>query len=110
VKGKIMLKEIHEKAVAAAIDAANEMYVKYGDRYPCGFAWVEVYGVKLSTKEGKEFSKLGFKKGWSSGFIYLWNPSGSSAQNVDIKERGAWAYAQVLQEAGYKAHAASRLD
>jgi O-acetyl-ADP-ribose deacetylase (regulator of RNase III) len=102
--------EIHNRATAAAQEAAAEMYKKIGgDQGACGFAWVTVYGVKLSTKLGKEFAKHGFTKEYGGG-ISLWNPSGSRVQNIDIKEAGARAYASVLQEAGFEAYANSRMD
>lgn len=103
---------IHEEATEAAKNAAQAMYDSIGgDRLMCGFAWVKVYGIKLSSKEGKEFAKLGFKKGYEKGAgIQLWNPSGSRVQNIDIKEAGAQAYAEVFSKYGYKAYPASRLD
>jgi hypothetical protein len=105
-----MNQELHNKATEAARNAANSMLAKIGgDRFACGFAWVVVHGVKLSTKVGKEFAKVGFKKAYTGG-IELWNPSGSPVQNIDIKEAGATAYANVLREAGYEAYAQSRLD
>jgi hypothetical protein len=105
-----MLKEMHEKALEAAKNAANEAYVKYGDVGACGFAWVEIYGVKMSTKLGKEFAKLGFQKSWNGKAINLWNPAGSPVQSIYVKEQGAIEYAKIMKAAGYKAYAASRLD
>ena len=103
---------IHQEATAAARKAAADMLARIGgDRYACGFAWVEVYDVRLSTRVGKEFARLGFKKGYGRGAgIELWNPSGSPVQNVDVKEAGAQAYADVFKRHGFKAYAASRLD
>lgn len=103
---------IHAEASAAAVKAADEMLAKMGgDRYACGFAWCEIYGVKMSTKIGKEFAKLGFRKGYGAGAgIELWNPSKSQVQNVDIKEAGARAYADVFRQHGFNAYANSRLD
>lgn len=101
---------IHREAKAAAEAAANDMLKRLGgDRMACGFAWVNVYGVKLSTKKGKEMMAVGFRKSYQGG-IELWNPSGSPVQNVDIKEAGAQAYANVLKRYGFEAYAASRLD
>jgi hypothetical protein len=101
---------IHREATAAAKTAADELYGKMGgDQLMCGFAWVKVEGVKLSTKLGKEMAKLGFRKSYSGG-IDLWNPSGSPVQNIDIKEAGAQAYAAVLRNHGFRAYAESRLD
>ena len=104
-------------SAAWAADAARfspaelQAYLKqYPDQwYPCGFAWVTVYGVKLNTREGKEFKALGFRKAYEGG-IELWNPARHGAQNVDVKEAGARAYADVLRASGYQAYAGSRLD
>ena len=103
---------IHKEATAAAEKAAAEMLTKMGgDRGACGFAWVVIYGVKLSTKQGKEFAKLRFRKGYGQGAgIELWNPSGSPVQNIDIKEAGACAYAVVFAKYGFSAYMNSRLD
>ena len=79
------------------------------DSFPCGFAWVTVYDVKLSTKLSKEMAKLGFSKAHGDG-IQLWNPSKSPVQNVDIKLEGAEAYAGLLRHHGFKAYANSRWD
>jgi hypothetical protein len=104
-------KEIHEEALNAAREAFTEAFARMGnkDNYPCGFAWVNVSGVKLSTKFGKEFAKLGFRKSYYGG-IELWNPSGSYVQNMDVKYAGAVAYANVLRRYGISAFASERLD
>lgn len=103
---------IHQEASEAARKAADEMYQRMGgDRLMCGFAWVNIYGVSLATKQGKEFAKIGFRKGYGrKAPIELWNPSRHNAQNVDIKEAGARAYAEVFKRHGFEAYAGSRLD
>lgn len=102
--------EIHAEAKAAAVKAASDKFTAIGgDNYPCGFAWVIVSNVKLSTKVGKEFANEGFSKSYYKG-IELWNPSGSNVQNVDIKYAGAAAYAAVLKKYGIDAYASERLD
>jgi hypothetical protein len=104
------LADIHNQALTAARAASRAAYDSMGgDRFACGFAWVNVSGVKLSTKLGKEFARLGFRKSYSGG-IELWNPGGMSVQNIDIKEAGAVAYAEVLRRYGIQAFAGSRLD
>jgi len=82
-----------------------------GDRGLCGFAWVVIHGVSLATKQGKEFKRLGFTKGYGKGAgIKLWNPSGSLVQNIDIKDAGARAYAEVFKRHGFEAYGVNRLD
>lgn len=85
------------------------------DQYACGFAWVTVYPEhKGNTKAGREERKvlesLGLKKDWTGKAYEMWNPSGHGCQNVDTKEAGAVAAANVLKKYGFKAYAGSRLD
>lgn len=105
------LKEIHEEALEAARNAFTEAFARMGnkDNYPCGFAWVNVSGIKLSTKLGKEFAKLGFSKSYYGG-IEIWNPSGAHVQNMDVKYAGAVAYANVLRKYDITAFASERMD
>lgn len=100
---------IHSEALAAAEAASRTAFAQYGDGFPCGFAWAQVFGVKLNTKEGRLFKALGFRKEYSGG-ISLWNPSGLPVQNVDVKLAGAQAYVDVLKKYGYTAYTGSRLD
>lgn len=102
--------EIHNEATQAAEKAAKALYDRMGgDKMMCGFAWVTLYDVKLSTRLGKEFAAVGFRKAYGKG-LELWNPSRSNVQNIDIKEEGANAYAEVFRDHGYSMYAGSRLD
>jgi hypothetical protein len=103
------IETIHQEATAAAQKAAADMKARRGDGFPCGFAWVVVHGVKLSTKLGKDMKKVGFSKNYGGG-IQIWNPSRNMAQNVDILLAGAEAYAAVLKRNGIDAYAQSRWD
>ncbi len=105
------IKEAVQAGLVAAKAASEAEYTRIGgDGYACGFAWVTVYGVKLSTKEGKVFKSLGFDKAYGGGIQY-WNPGGMSVQNIDIKEAGAVAFAKVLRGTlGVTAYAGSRMD
>ena len=100
---------IHTEATTAARTAASDFLTKHGDRDCCGFAWVTVYDVKLSSKDGKAFKAMGFDKAYGGG-IQLWNPSGIPTQSITAKEDGSRAYANILQANGYKAYAGSRMD
>ena len=105
------MKAIHEEAKIAAYNAANndfQTHLNGVDRPMCGFAWVNV-SEKASTKLGKTLVSLGFRKSYDKG-LDLWNPSGLPVQNVDVKELGAIAYADVLRKYGIKANARNRLD
>lgn len=109
---------IRNEMLNEARDAANKFFQeKLGgeDRYACGFAWVTVYPEhKGNTKAGKAerriLESLGMRKDWTGKAYEIWNPSGHGCQNVDTKEAGAVAAANVLKKYGFKAYAGSRLD
>jgi hypothetical protein len=107
-----MVPQIVFEAQQAAQKAAAKFFEeKLGgvDRYACGFAWVEIYGIKGSTKLGKALASLGITKSYSGG-LQMWNPSRFPCQNVDTLEAGARAAADVFKSYGFKAYAGSRLD
>lgn len=110
--------QIRAEMLAEAKAAADKFFQdRLGgvDAYACGFAWVTVYPEhKGNTKAGREERKvlesLGLKKDWTGKAYEMWNPSGHGCQNVDTKEAGAIAAANVLKKYGFKAYAGSRLD
>lgn len=105
--------EAKEAAYAAADDFfRNRMGGR--DAYACGFAWVNIWehnGVKIkgNTKLGKMLKAAGVRQDYTKAF-QIWNPSGLTVQNVDCKEVGAQAAADVLKKYGFTAYAGSRLD
>ena len=107
---------IRNEMITAARAAAEARYQELGgDGMACGFAWTTVYPVhKGNTKQGREERKvlaaLGLRKDWTGKAYEVWNPSGSPVQNIDIKEAGAIAAANVLRRYGFNAYANSRLD
>ncbi len=112
------LTALRNEMIIAAKDASAEYFQKYlngEDQYACGFAWVTAYPkFKGNTKDGKAERKvlreLGFKLDWTGKTFEFWNPSGFGGQNVDTKEAGARAAAEVLRREGIDAYAGSRLD
>jgi hypothetical protein len=93
-----------------ARSAAKAFFDRHGDRDACGFAWVDVYGVRSNSRLGKTLQTFGFRKSYTGG-LQLWNPSGAATQSISILEAGAEAYAEVLSaKLGVKAYAGSRLD
>ena len=104
--------------LTAAQNAANKFFQeRLGgvDAYACGFAWVTVTpqhkgNTKLGREERKVFAALGLRKDWTEKAYEIWNPSGHHCQNVDTKEAGAHAAAEVLRRYGFNAYANSRLD
>ncbi len=106
------IKDIVAEACREA-QTAGELFfqTKLGgrDQFACGFAWVNIYGVKGNTKLGKMLKEAGVRQDYTKAF-QIWNPSGLPVQNVDCKEAGAEAAARVFQKYGFEAYAGSRLD
>jgi hypothetical protein len=104
--------EIVRRAEAAAAAAADKYFKeRLGgvDQYACGFAWVDIYGVRSNSKVGKALTKLGIRKSYTKS-LQMWNPSKYGCQNVDTLEEGARAAAAVFKQYGFEAYAGSRLD
>jgi hypothetical protein len=106
-----LVQDATNEAAQQARSAAKDFYSKHGDRGACGFAWVNVYGVRSNSKLGQWLKAAGFRKDYT-GALSLWNPSQAAVQSVDVLEAGAYAYAEVLkQKLGLdKVYAGSRLD
>ena len=100
------------EAKAEARKAADEFFqtkLNGQDQYACGFAWVNIYGIKGNTKLGKTLKAAGLRQDYTKAFS-IWNPSEHGAQNIDTKEAGAYAAAKVFEKYGFNAFAGSRLD
>lgn len=116
--GSYSIAELKAKMLDAA-SAATHKYIKDvlggEDAFACGFAWVNIYpkhkgNTKLGRAEREFFKALGFSKDYTGKRYQMWNPSGTMFQNIDCKEKGAAAAAEVLQEVGISAYMGSRLD
>ena len=108
----IQVNTIVNEAKQAAREAAEKFFQeKLGgvDQYSCGFAWVDIFGVKGNTRLGKAFKAAGIRKSYT-GSYQIWNPSDMAVQNIDTLEAGAEAAAKVFERYGFKAYAGSRLD
>ena len=103
------LKIIQEAALQHARDAAEAHLEQYGEHAYCGFAWINIYGVKGSTKLGRRMKAAGFEKDYTGAYS-IWNPSGLGTQCMSTKEAGASAAAKVFTAAGFKCYANSRAD
>lgn len=106
------VKNILAEACTAATEAADLYFqtkLNGVDQYACGFAWVNIHGIKGNTKLGRVLKEAGIRQDYTKAFS-IWNPSGHNAQNVDTKEAGALAAAKVFQKYGFDAYAGSRLD
>mgnify|MGYP003330739852 CR=1 FL=1 len=70
------IKDIVAEACAAAREAADLYFqTKLGgrDQYACGFAWVNIHGIKGNTKLGKMFKAVGVERSYT-GSLQIWNP------------------------------------
>jgi len=106
------IKDIVNEATQAAAQAADEFENKYfpnGGWGACGFAWVDIFGIKGNTKAGRAMKAAGINKSYN-GAYQIWNPSKYPTQNVDTLEAGARAAADVFKRYGFTAYAGSRLD
>jgi hypothetical protein len=106
--------EMLEQAHTVAMDTLNTRF-NGRDWYACGFAWVTIYpehkgNTRAGREERKTLEEMGFRKDWTGRAYEFWNPSKWPGQNVDVKEAGARAAAEVLRKYGFKAYAGSRLD
>jgi hypothetical protein len=100
------------EAKQAAEQAARTFFQeKLGgrDQFACGFAWVDIYGVKGNTRMGKAFKAAGIRKSYT-GSYQIWNPAGLGVQNINTLEAGAEAAAKIFEKYGFRAYAGSRLD
>lgn len=101
---------IHNEAKLAAVEAENNHLNQYGEDAYCGFAWVDVYVERTNSKESKLLKLVGFSNSWKKKCVSLWNAGAYHGQSMSVKEAGANAYAQVLQNYGLRAYAGSRPD
>jgi hypothetical protein len=109
----VKVQMVHVKALDAAQKAAKAFADKHmngRDGGACGFAWVDVYGVRSNSKLGKALKEVGFSKSYT-GSMQLWN-KWWPGQSIDAAEHGALAYALVMKdELGLeKIYSGSRLD
>ena len=104
--------DIVAEAKAAAFLAAQKFFQERlggRDQYACGFAWVDIFGVKGNTKMGKMLKAAGVRQSYNKTF-QIWNPANFGCQNIDTLEEGARAAADVFTKHGFRAYAGSRLD
>mgnify|MGYP003704812835 CR=1 FL=1 len=102
---------VTEAKIAARVAAETFFREKLGgrDQFACGFAWVDIFGVRSNSKIGKALAFGGFRKSYTKS-LQLWNPSSMGVQNIDTLEAGAEAAAKVFEKYGFRAYAGSRLD
>ena len=105
---KAIVAEAKSEARKAA-DHYFQVQLNGVDQYACGFAWVNIYGIKGNTKLGKTLKAAGLEQDYTKAFS-IWNPSDHGAQNLDTKFQGALAAQKVFEKYGFRAFAGSRLD
>ena len=107
------IRNIVAEAKLEAKKAADEFFqtkLNGQDQYSCGFAWVDIYGIKGNTRLGKAMKAAGIERSDYKKCFSIWNPSEHNAQNIDTKEAGAYAAQKVFEKYGFRAYAGSRLD
>ena len=108
----VKIDTIVAEAKTAARKAAEQFFqekLNGRDQFACGFAWVDIFGVKGNTKLGRALKAAGVRKSYSGSF-QIWNPADFGCQNIDTLEAGAEAAAKVFERYGFRAYAGSRLD
>jgi hypothetical protein len=108
------LTQVEAVVIEAQVEAAKACrawLAQHGDRDACGFAWVNVWGVRSNSKLGNALKAAGFRKDYT-GALNFWNPAKSGTQSISALEAGADAFAKVLKEklGLEKVYAGSRLD
>lgn len=104
------IRSIVSEAKDAAYKAATKHIETHGENLYCGFAWVEIFGIKGNTRLGKAFKAAGVEKDYK-GCYSIWNPSGLGTQCMWTKEVGAQAAVDVFQRYGFaRAYMGSRAD
>ena len=103
------LKTIKAAALQHGQDAALAHIQQYGEQAYCGFAWVNIWGIKGNTKLGKRMKAAGLDKDYTGAYS-IWNPSGLGTQCMSTKEEGAYAAAEVFRAYGFRCSAGSRAD
>jgi hypothetical protein len=96
-------------AAAQAADTFEQTHFPNGGWGACGFAWVNIFGIKGNTKLGRAMKAAGISKDYTGSYS-IWNPSRYPTQNVDTLLAGAQAAADVFKRYGFTAYAGSRLD
>jgi len=113
------IQDLHTNATISAKKAVSDYLAdwtaktggnEYGEPMYCGFAWVDVTVDRTNSKEAKLLESIGFKKSYRAKTMTLWDPAQHRGQSMDCKEQGAYAYAEVLRQAGFRASAGSRAD
>ena len=52
-----------QQGLPLAVQASQLMYAKIGgDKYACGFAWVDVFVERTNSKQAQELIRAGFRK------------------------------------------------
>lgn len=103
----LQLNEVHLKAQDVVFKQYGQLNEPEGGYGACGFAWVNVYGVR-KNEDKLTLKYAGFKRSECDRCLKLW--VSGFGQSVEMKETYANAYAKGLETLGLKAYSGSRLD
>jgi hypothetical protein len=99
---------IYTEALNAAKAAESAYMEAHGEPMYCGFAWVDLPSARVPFVNWCKKNNVG-RKHWQKGWS-IWNPANNPTQSMDVKEAGAYAFAEVLRKHGIQAFAGSRAD
>ena len=111
---KTIMQEAKQSAAIAAQSFLDDWNAstggnQYGEPMYCGFAWVNIHGIKGNTKLGRAMKTAGYTKDYT-GAYQIYNPAGYGGQSMDVKEAGARAAAKVFEQYGFTAYPGGRAD
>lgn len=100
---------IYKAAKAAAVAAVEaNKGLENPNAFDCGFGWVEVRDGRSPFVNWCRKNGAG-KKHWSKGW-YFWGPGEHYGQSIAVHQKGADAFAAVLNANGVEASSCSRYD
>jgi hypothetical protein len=90
--------EIYREAQLAAEMATRRYLQEYpNDWYPCGFAWVKIRPARGRFVDMCKDQGFGNTDDYAGGFV-IYNPSENPTQSMAAKEKGAWAFCEVMKK------------
>lgn len=103
--------ELYKAAKKEGDMAGLAAELKYGDVYPCGFAWINIKPARGPFVKFLKEKGIGRTDSYLGGYsLSSYDCCAFNGQNMDIKEAGVKAFADVLRQNGISANVYSRMD
>lgn len=107
----------HTQAQLAAQQAVDAAIAEHGENNSaflyCGFAWAVIKparGAFIKALKQHKIGRSGTYGGWEISNYAMFNLPPKLSQSMELKEIGARAYCNRLQELGVNAYMSSRAD